>query len=135
MYQQTHQPMRMKSVNDIFVRNLKLPAIPVPAGIAGLGTDIPKVTEQYLLTLRVSRFVYSQSNCLATNRLMCLKDNSFQVQCYPYCCSPLRARVFDIMAGTHWYDSLYPSTKQKKNNNKIKPAIGPPGKTLCVRPI
>ena len=128
--------MWMKSVNDIFVRNLKLPAIPVPAGIAGIGTDIPKVMEQYLLTLKVSRLVYSQSNCLFTNRLVCIKDNSFQVQCHPSGCSPLRARMFDLMAGTHWYDALYPSTKKKKkNNNKIKPAIGPPGKTLCVWPI
>ena len=70
----------MERVNDIFVRNLKLPAITVPAGIAVLGTDMPKLMEQYLLTFRVSRFVYDQSNCLFTNRLMCLKDNISQVQ-------------------------------------------------------
>jgi len=36
----------MESMNDIFVRNLKLPAITVPAGIAVLGTDMPKLMEQ-----------------------------------------------------------------------------------------
>ena len=29
------------------------------------------------------------------------------------------------MAGIYWYDSLYPSTK---------PAMDPPGKTLCIWP-
>ena len=34
-YAQTHMPMLMERVSDVFMRNLKLPSITVPSGVAG----------------------------------------------------------------------------------------------------
>ena len=52
-------------------------------------------------------------------------QQSTRAECYPRSYSPMRAHKFDIMAGMHWYDSLYPSTKL---------AMDPPSKTLCIWP-
>ena len=56
-YAQTHMPMLMERVSDVFMRNMKLPSITVPAGVAVLGASVPKPTKEELLASRVSRFV------------------------------------------------------------------------------
>ncbi|MEG7521638.1 MAG: hypothetical protein M3H12_00835, partial [Chromatiales bacterium] len=53
VYLQTHLPMLMERVGDVFVRNLKQPAVTVPAGIAVLGTNVSKPTKQDLVASRV----------------------------------------------------------------------------------
>ena len=65
-------------MSNVFVRNLTLPAIIVPAGTAVLGTDMPKLMVQDLLVSKVSRFVHNHFNCLFTNRLMSHKGSSYQ---------------------------------------------------------
>ena len=123
VYLQIHQPRadRKREWWITFLSELW----PLPT-IAVLGTDMPKLMEQDLLVSRVSWFVHNRSNCLFTNQLIICKGSSQQVlSVIPYLVSPLRAQKFHLTAGIHWYDSLYPSTK---------PAMDPPGKTLCILP-
>ena len=115
VYLQIHQPMADRK-REWWITSLSelwpLPTMTVHVGIAVLGTDMPKLMKQDLLVSRVSWFVHNQFNCLFTNQLIICKGSSQQVpSVIPYLVLALRAQMFHLMAGIHWYDSLYPSTK------------------------
>ena len=122
-----HGRQKERMVNYIFVRTLAwlLPTMNVHVGIAVLGTDMPKLMnkicwcQESVDVFIINPTAYLQINWsfvrAAVNKCWVLSIS----------CSPLRAQKFHLMAGIHWHDSLYPSTK---------PAMDPPGKTLCIWP-